>query len=397
MTKKIYFEDPYIRNFIADVIGVKEEGGKYHVELSQTAFYPEGGGQPCDLGTIEGVPVVYVYEDAGRVFHVLEQLPGKHKEANCQLDWDRRFDHMQQHLGQHLFSGILAKMYGAETVSFHLGSEGVSIDLDQALGAEEIREAEKQVNRVILANLEVEMFFPTEEELEKLPLRKLPADYEQIRLVVVPDVDIIPCGGTHPYTTGEVGLFKVLNWSKQRTGIRISFLCGQRALTDYAHKNDAINKISMLLSVPAHDTVAAVENLCLKFNDLEKEYKGLKEQLLAYEAEALIMAAEVTKAGKVVKKIFEQRDMRELKSLVAKLTAYPGMIVLFGIRGHNKAQLLFARAQDVAGVNIVELLHKAMVLVDGKGGGNQYNAQGGGKLPEKVNDALEYAYNELLK
>jgi alanyl-tRNA synthetase len=396
VTEKIYFMDPYISKFAARVVSVRKVEGKYHVVLNRTAFYPEGGGQPCDLGEIGDLAVHYVYERGGQVFHVLDGELKVGREVDCAIHWGRRFDHMQQHLGQHLLSGVLAELYGAETVSFHLGMEGVSIDIDLPLDWGELKRVEGRVNEIILANLEVTTFFVSDRELAGLALRKPPVVKGKVRLVSIPAVDLIACGGTHPYTTGEVGHLKILDGRKYKGGTRISFLSGHRALGDYEEKNQQLLTLSGMLSVPPEGVVDAVRHLRSKIVELARENTGLKERFLEWESESLMGSAEARALGKIIRKVFVGREMEEIKVLANKLTLQAHVTVLFGIKGPEKGQLLFARSRDGREVDLASLLQKVLPLVEGKGGGSKYSAQGGGKLAEGVDAAVELAYDELV-
>lgn len=170
---KLYYENQYKKDFTAEIINILEKDNEFHVELDKTYFYPEGGGQPSDTGFIETSKVTYVYEDQGIIYHVVDKKPIKLKKTKCSLDWNRRFDHMQQHLGQHILSAAFLELFNVNTIAFHLGSENCTIDLDKPLTDAEIREAESLANKTILENINVEFLFPSKAELKKFHIKKL--------------------------------------------------------------------------------------------------------------------------------------------------------------------------------------------------------------------------------
>ena len=261
MTVRLYYLDPYQAEFTADLVGCREEGGRFHLVLDRTAFFPEGGGQPSDRGWIEEIAVEQVYEAGGRVCHVLGRVPAARKGLRCRVDWERRFDHMQQHLGQHLLSAALRNRFAASTVGFHLGREVCTIDLDRFLNGGEIAEAEQLANRVVFANRAVEAVDLPAEELRRLDLQRLPRVDQGMRLIRIADFDLNPCCGTHPRRTGEVGLVKVRRSERYKGGTRVEFVCGGRALMDYSRKNEAVNRICARLSVGEGEAVAAGERM----------------------------------------------------------------------------------------------------------------------------------------
>jgi len=212
---KLYYENPYQTEFTAEVINVIEKGNKYHVELNETCFYPEGGGQPSDTGHINGNLVTYVYEENGTIYHILEVKPLKIHKVKCGIDFEKRYDYMQQHLGQHLLSACISHLFNANTIGFHLGLNSASIDLDKVIGGNEIKDAQKKANDIILKNIKVEVLYPTNSELKKLSLKKIPVKVgEKIRIVKIGDIDVNPCCGIHPSSTIEVQLISVIKFEK---------------------------------------------------------------------------------------------------------------------------------------------------------------------------------------
>ena len=247
MNDRLYYQDDYIQTFSAQITkrGTEEDGTAY-VVLSETAFYPTGGGQPCDLGLLGDIQVVDVEEIGGEVRHRLSSpLPEEITEVTGQIDWERRFDHMQQHAGQHILSAAFLEVVQAETLAFHLGKERVTIDVRLDELTEDVWiKVEQRANQVVLENHPIIVRFVDEAELATLPLKKQPSVTENIRVVMIPDFDYNPCGGTHPARTSEVGMIKILGWERHRGNIRLEFICGWRALRDYTRKQATVRELA---------------------------------------------------------------------------------------------------------------------------------------------------------
>ncbi|MFZ5966492.1 MAG: alanyl-tRNA editing protein [Bacillota bacterium] len=393
MSNKLYYSNPYCKNFTANITDIHTKDGKHHIVLDQTAFYPEGGGQPCDLGLIDNLLVEYVYEEENKIFHVTSTLPQRQKDLYCEIQWERRFDHMQQHLGQHILSTAFEKLYQAETIGFHLGSENVTIDIDmKGITPEQINHVESLANQIIFKNVPVKQLYPTPDQLEKLPLRKPPKVNENIRIIEVDGFDFSPCGGTHPEHTGEVGIVKIKKWEKYKDGVRIEFLCGNRACLDYQWKNYAINRIANLLSIKDVNICESVEKLYDQTKSLKKEVSHLKDLLSDYEALDLYLQSQTFGDIRIIQKKYEGRDIAELRILAAKIVTNPKVIVLFGSVMDDKAQLLFSRSDDIL-LPMNDLFKQVISIIEGKGGGNAVAAQGGGSNISDLDKALSTAHS----
>lgn len=396
--EKLYYENPYEKEFTANIMDVIEEDDKFHILLDKTYFYPEGGGQPSDTGYIESTFINYVYEKEGSIYHVADRKPSKYKKAKCVIDWERRYDHMQQHLGQHILSACFAKLFNANTIGFHLGEKHSTIDIDKVINDDSFEEAEKMVNEIILNNIPVEVLYPTDQELKKLPLRKeLPKTDEQIRLVKLKDIDINACCGTHPYSTIEVQLVKITKWEKYKNGMRIEFLCGKRAIEDYNTKHGMMKEISRLLSVSENDALEEVKRVMKDTREVNSAVKSLKDEVAGYMVEKMISNADTTEAIKIIKEVYSNVDLKYINTIASKLTAYPNVVALFGIKAEDKAHLLFMRSKNLKSINMNLLLKDAITLIDGRGGGSDFSAQGGGKNNNNLESSLDYAYNKVTE
>ncbi|QXM06223.1 alanyl-tRNA editing protein [Crassaminicella indica] len=395
MTKKLFYDNIYQKEFTANIASVKEIDGKFHIELNQTAFYPEGGGQPCDKGTIEGLEVSYVYEKNNKIYHIIDREPPKLHLLKCAINWERRFDHMQQHLGQHILSACFHKLFDAKTVGFHLGNEFVTIDITlNNISPVQIEKVEYFANQVVFNNLHVKQLYPTASKLSELPLRKPPKVKENIRIIEIDQFDFSPCCGTHSSHTGEVGVIKIRKWEKIRGNIRIEFVCGNRALKDFYWKNDTINKISKLLSVKDIDALSGVERIFSQYNSQKKEIRKLKEQLLDYEASTFYQSAYIVNNIKIINNIFDNRNFEDIRNLAAKIVSKPDVIVLFGLK-NEKAQMILSCSKEID-INMTKVFKEVCPIINGRGGGNAHTAQGGGDQTSKLEEALKTAQDIII-
>lgn len=286
LTNALFYRDPYCAVFTAVVTGCQEVKGGFAVTLSDTAFYPEGGGQACDLGTLNGINVLDVREKDDQVIHLCQKPLAVGETAEGRILWDRRFDLMQQHTGEHMVSGIIHSRYGYHNVGFHMGSELVTIDFDGMIPAEALPEIEEEVNRRIWQNLPVTCSFPSEEELAHIPYRTKKLLPWPVRLVEIPGTDTCACCGTHVAHTAEVGLVKLFSCVKFHQGVRIEMACGRRAL-DYLSRVHQQNKlVSQAFSAKPLETGEAAEKINQQLSDLKFRLVGLQRQVFSAIAES---------------------------------------------------------------------------------------------------------------
>ncbi|MFC4559757.1 DHHA1 domain-containing protein [Virgibacillus kekensis] len=397
-TEKLFYQNQYIRSFSAKSVrsGTDEEGRSY-VVLDQTAFYPTGGGQPHDMGTINGVNVLNVEEVEGEVRHYTAEPLGIHNEYTGEIDWERRFDHMQQHAGQHILSAAFEDNLGYKTVSFHLGKETCSIDLEvKGLTKEEMKQVENTANEIILENRPIDTKWVTKEELGQYHLRKDLSVSENIRLVIIPEFDYNGCGGTHPDSTGQVSSIKILHWEKQKKNkIRVYFVCGSRVLKQLGAKHQIVQGLTDTLNAPQEELNNSAANVLRQNKELEKIISELKFELIEYEADKLLDQEEIHRDQKIIKAIFSNRPMPELQSL-AKTIADKSSEVLVMLVNENpdKLQLVCARGEAVA-INMNDLIKQVLPDINGKGGGNASVAQGGGEKVIKAQELMERLVSKM--
>lgn len=395
MTIKLYYQNPYQTEFSARIIQTGEVNGVPFVILDQTAFYPTGGGQPCDLGEIEGIPVFDVEEIEGIIYHRLaREITDKEKEVNGIIDWARRWDHMQQHTGQHILSAAFRELYQAETVGFHLGKETVTIDISlPEMDEKMVFAIQERANQAVQENTPIHTAFMTWEEAACLPLHKAPGVTENIRIVTIDQFDYNPCGGTHVKQTGEVGLIHILNWERHRGGMRIEFICGLRAIRAFMQKQSILRSLAQQLCSPEQEILAQVERLFQTKKEMEVQHQEWKERWL--EIEAASIASQATKHQEVcvVNQIFTQRPVQELQKLSQKVVDInPSIICLFFSHQDSKIQLVFS-AGELVTLDMNQLMKEILPLIDGKGGGRRHMANGGGHLkqsPEELAEAVRH-------
>jgi alanyl-tRNA synthetase len=383
MTERLYLSDPYLTKFHARVLEVRHVDGKPAAILDRTAFYPEGGGQPGDHGSLGGAQVIDTQVQGEEVLHFLDQEIQK-GELEAQVDWQRRFDHMQQHHGQHLLSAAFDKL-GAATVSFHLGERTCTIDLDAPPDPGRAEAAQILCNGSIWRNLPVVARDFTGAERDALPLRKEPVKGD--RVVLVEGVDASPCGGTHPQRTGEVGCVAILRQSRWGDGkTRIEFAAGNRVVKLFAEANVAIASAAESLKCAPADIGTAAARVVAESQARRKEAEAALGELAKHEAARL-------KAPLVVTRV--EKGAAFARS-VAQSLASDGSTALLGAVEDGRAHLVFARPKGAEGPPLGTVLKLALALLDGKGGGGPDFAQGSGPNVERIDAALELARSKMV-
>ena len=446
-TERLYYNDSHLIEFEARVIDKTERvSGWTAVTLDRTAFYPTGGGQPSDTGTLNGLRVVECIdnEDEGVLHMIQGRAPEIGATVQGRVDWSRRLDHMQQHTGQHILSQAFVTLFNAPTRSFRVLDQSCEIDVDLANPATEIIErAVELANNVIWEDRPITIHNVTPEEAAELPLRKDPAREGELRLIEVEGFDLTPCGGTHAHRTGEVGMIAVRHWERAKGLTRIEFVAGVRALADYRRANKTARDVAALYSSARDDAAKLTSRVLDENKDLHRRVRALEEISARVEAEELLRdgihsvvefasSDDVTSvppaveggssdsdreavkdssrglnaqrdthgsgtqtvpdpAGvtepRIITKVFDNRDAESLKHLAQALIAHNGVIALLGSRDRDTARLVFARSSD-ATHDMSELMKQACELLDGRGGGKPDMAQGGGKKVSQLEEAI---------
>lgn len=378
-TLKIYQKNPYIKEFHANITKIDQKSNdEVHIKLNQTAFYPEGGGQPSDKGFLDGFRVSQVYESNGEIFHVVDGLPTHFENVPCQIDWDRRFDFMQQHLGQHILSAGLEKLFEAETIGFHLTESNLTIDIDKYLEIEDLDRVEFFINQIVSTNLSVKTHYPASpSEAAAFPLRKDVTVHENPRIVEIDQFDYSPCGGTHPKRTGEVGMIKLTGKSIYKGGLRIEFLCGNRALKDYALKHRILTALRNDLSCHENDLPDQCRRLREELKETSGRLKKASEKLLAFEVEKALENSLSRNNRRLVSNLIETENAKELSRFASRvLETDPSAILALACSNTDQTTLLLAASPEEPSLGLNRILKDVIEKHKGRGGGNAHHAQG---------------------
>ena len=429
-TERLYYNDSHLLEFDARVVELNErDDGTMAVTLDRTAFYPTGGGQPNDTGTLGKARVVDCLDADAAVLHVVEgETLREGDTVKGKVDWPRRLDHIQQHTGQHILSQAFISLFDAETRGFRMMEQVSEIDvaLDNP-NDNRIEQAIDLANQIVWEDRTVHILSATQEQAAALPLRKEPAVPGELRLIEIVGFDLTPCGGTHAQRTGEVGLMAVRSWERAKGLTRIEFVAGGRALADYRRANQTARKVAALFSAGRDDAAVLAAGMLEENKELHRRVRGLGEITARVEAEELLKQAISTASAsergnsptvsergssptvsergssptvregvvqdlgaQVIAKVFDDRDAESLKRLALALVAHPRTIALLGSRDKGAARLVFARSADAHG-DMNALMRKACEIIEGRGGGKPDMAQGGGKKVEKLGEAIDAA------
>jgi len=410
-TRRLYWERPYDTEFEAKVTNVSRKDDEFRIELDSTLFYPEGGGQPCDLGTIfvssHEFAVVRVFEEAGKIVHVLrlkenpatgttyKDRPSLQREpvkkglnVKGKIDWHRRFDHMQQHTGQHILSRAFEKLVGANTVGFHLSREYASVDLDvSSLSQEEIFRVEELANEIVFRDLPVDVVEYTPEKIPEAVRKRIAVEAPKIRVVLIGDFDACACGGTHVSSTGQVGIVRVSKIDRAHGGVRVVFKCGWRVFYDFREKEKILNQTAKILSQSPRFLPNVVGSLAKKVSELEKERETLRKALLELEIKHFIhevSGSDSQSSRSMVVKPFPGKNPRELRIIAAKTREATGKtVVVFSQKPKFSVAVATCPSGDAA-EDAALFISKIAERWGGRGGGNRNLAQLGSKEPVNV-------------
>ena len=404
MTQRLYYHDSFLYDFEAEVREIPD-GPRPAVILDRTAFYPTSGGQVFDRGTIstdtnEDLKVTEVVEaEDGRVIHYLEAPPKEIRpgtKIHGQIDPTRRRDHMQQHTGQHVLSAAFVRLYGMPTVSFHMGNDYCSIDLDTpTLAKDQVEQAERLANEIILENRPVQIHFVTRDEAGKLGLRKIPpAERDELRLIDIHEFDLNACGGTHVNQTGQIGCILLRKTEKVRQGWRVEFVAGQRAVATARRDFSALTEAGATFSAHIYDVPHQIRKSLDEIRTLRKQREQSLEELAEVQAVALLAETQPTGGRKVVVRTFLEREMNFLKLLAQKLTRLDTNVVALLGSTSPQPSLVFAQSPGLSN-DVGSLMKTTVATLGGRGGGSKDMAQGGIPNSEGIEGALKNASASL--
>lgn len=388
MTDKLYYSDSYTTFFRTRIMSVTEDKGRFFVVLPETYFFPEGGGQPCDKGYIDGIKVLDVFEKDNIIYHILPSLP-ENKEVDCKIDFARRFDHMQQHSGEHLLASVFYNNFDAQNLGFHLGEDYVSIDLSlNSVPESMLKQAEDIANEIIYKNLEIKTYLINPEDVGKIPLRKAPQVTESIRVVEIDNSDYSPCCGTHVSRTGEIGIIKIIKSEKYKDMTRVYFKCGKRALSDYQNKHGIVSNLYGLFSTSENKILDRIESDISKMKSMSAEIKDLKENLFKLEAAGLVKSA----TSRLITADYGNKSFSDLE-LMAKLILQLGeYIVILSSIPENR---LLAICNGDNNLSMGKLFKENLPKFSGKGGGSEKQAQAAFSAQKDLADFKEFLVTHL--
>ena len=395
MTDRLYYDQSYLTSFDARVVAVEERDGRWHVRLNQSAFYPTSGGQPYDTGVLGDARVEDVYVDGEEeVWHVVDRPLEAGTVVHGEIDWPRRFDHMQQHAADHMIASALHRLLGGMTIGLHVSGETSTIDVAMPDGAlrispEDIRRVEMDVNERVQRDVPIRCWFPSADELARLPLRKAPTVREHVRVVAIGEDEMVACGGTHPSSAGQIGLVKILSVAPARGKMRVCFVAGMRAFRDYQLKFDCAAATANLFSTSVDKMHHVASAMQAHLKQAESELAQLRRQALFAKFDAMMGEAPRLEDGTAVIAARIEGDVGLMRDLASHMIRNPGVTALLSVEAGGRAMFVFARSEDVP-LHMGRLLSAVAKPLGGKGGGRPDFAQGGGpsEMLEAARDLL---------
>ena len=386
---ELFYKNVYLKECDAEVLSIEESKNGYDVVLTQTIFYPEGGGQSCDTGFINEAHVTGVKRKNDVIIHTVDKELKVGEKVHLKLDWERRYDHMQNHTGEHILSGIIHKLYGYENVGFHMDEEKIQADYDGVLNKEDVEKIEKEINEVIHQNIPVVETYPTDTELETLEFRSKKELVGKVRIITIDDVDICACCGTHVKSTAEVNLIKILSFEKHKNGTRLEMMSGNRALKDYMQKHEQNTKLFQMFSVKPYVVYDAVNKLNNEYHSLQKNYVALQVEYLNSKVNTF------TESNYILDILDISLSMQAMRDYANKLIEKSKYVCV--VAKKDEENYLYVLASKTEKVN--ELSKKLNSILNGKGGGKDTFAQGSfhstkEDIKEKIEEVFKGEVNE---
>ncbi|MCF2682572.1 alanyl-tRNA editing protein [Faecalicatena contorta] len=375
MTEKLYYQDSHRKEFQATVVSCEPYKQQYRIVLDRTAFFPEGGGQYADTGMLDAVNITDVHEKDGIIYHTADAPLEAGSRVTGRIHWEERFEKMQQHTGEHIVSGLVHKRFGYQNVGFHLGSDYCTMDFNGPITKEELREIEQEANEAVFQNLDIEVLYPTKEELAEMEYRSKIEIEGQVRIVVVPGYDVCACCAPHVDKTGEIGMIKLVNMINYKGGERITMLCGRRALRDYEKKEESTKAISAMLCAKEYEVAEAVEHLKEEQASLKSQCATLWQKLLSYQANEVVIEDGITA-------VFEPSLSGNLPREMMNLLLDRGAKICAVFTGSDEVgyrYVIGSRSEDVR-----PLSKRLNAAFDGRGGGKPEMVQGSMKGTERA-------------
>lgn len=361
----LYYQDQYLKEFTANVLSCEMIDDIYAVILSNTAFYPEGGGQSSDIGYLGDSEVINVKEKDNQIIHYVKDEVEVNKEVKCYINWDKRFDNMQNHTAEHIVSGLIHKLFGYDNVGFHMG-EVIQVDFNGPLTKENIKKVEDEANKVIYKNIDVEELWPNNNELESLDYRSKLDLKDNVRIIKIDDIDMCACCGTHVKKTGEIGIIKIISISKHKDGVRLEMLAGNRCFNYLRNIFDENHEISVLLSAPLDDTFSYVNRLKDDISKKNEEKNYYSELYLSNKNYSVLDDG-------IVFEIEDNIDKNILRKHANNLLAKDNIntVVIINKTINNNEYIIMSK-----NINLKEAIKEINMKLNGKGGGSTDIVQG---------------------
>ena len=397
MTEKLYYNDSKTIEFESEIIEINSSENKFEIILDKTYFYPTSGGQNFDTGFINGIKVLDVFENNGKIVHVLEAEVNKGKVI-AKIDYKRRLENMQHHTGQHLLSQAFIKVLKAPTISIHLGDDICNIEIvKKDLTQEEVNQVEDLANDIIYQNKKINIHYVDEEQINNLDLRRPPKKKgsEGIRVIEIEDFDMSACGGTHAHSTGDLGMIKIIGFEKYKGNIKVEFICGLRALHDYRFKNNAIKNISAKFSAKVNQIEEIINKSIVDNKENLKEISSLKKGIATYQLKELLSKAELYKGYKIINEFFLNTDINSLKLIAQEIIEIDNAIAILYSQDKGKNSFVFCCDSKLK-INMNKYLSELLKELEGKGGGKPNLTQGSSNKNENIQEII-IKYVEIMK
>lgn len=396
MTRRLYETEPELNACRALVVSCEAGGDGWLVELDSTVLFPEGGGQLCDRGAIDGAEVISVFEEDGRILHRCSREFSAGQTVTVELDRETRLYHSQQHTGEHILSHAFWKLFGAKNIGFHSDERLITIDLDIELDREQCARAERFANEQIWRNGKVDILYRERDNMKDLDVRKVTDKADGLlRVVVIEDGDVCTCCGTHVERTGSVGMIKIVGYQRHRGGTRLEAVCGSRALQDYCEKSDLFYRLSCELSCGADSMEERIESLKAESRALGAKLRACNARLMDYTAaEALACCGE--KSGKRCVMVPIEGDAKDAKQLLNRLTADGEVLAGAFYDDGERVGYMIAGTNGIR-VSCREVAAIANGLLNGKGGGSDTFAQGSGKRTDDWRELVRMVEQAVLR
>lgn len=398
MTKKHYLTNPYLTELDAKVVHRFKRNNKYYIELDRTIFYPHmSGGQPCEGGSINDIELIETIEENDKLYHVLPKDVND-RFVHLSLNWKQRFDHMQQHSGQHVLSYAIEKLYNLKTIGFKIGSSATTIDLDTAsLEIDQLNKAESLCQDIISSNLSITCNNFNKKKLAHLNLDSSYDSYDFVRIVEIDSLEQNPCAGTHVSTTGEVGMIKIVKTEKVNKKLRLHFVCGHRALAMFQSQSALLSQLFTITSSNFDNLEKNINHIIFKTNDLNEQIKFYEEKEIAYQRYFLKRKRQDFGNVFLISQTYESYDFKLLKDIATTLSKEGPYIIVLGNKTEHQCQIVVSQNAKISGIDLSSHIDDIKNLINGNGGGNSHFAQASGSNIQSLDQAISKICQGIAK